>query len=298
MSRRRKTAWFIITLCATTGIASQAQTFANLVTFDITNGAYPYGTLVQGLDGNMYGITAEGGRQRCNGGCGTIFNVTPEGALTIVHPFVGTDGAYPVTGLVMAASGNFYGSTFGKSPQASGTEPSYFFELAPNGTLTNLQVGGSSEPLVQDTSDGNFYGTSVIYGGGQGYGTIFKMTAAGALSTLHSFCQLRIALTAATLRLHSSRATTYSYMAPPRRAATTLRFVGAAAQSSKLDSAARWIGCTLSTGLMARIPNQDLCRPQTATSTEQPFLVGKLTTAPSSKLHPGERSRACTSFVR
>ncbi len=175
----RNVAWFIVTLWAATGIASQAQTFTNLVTFDITNGAYPYGTLVQGLDGNMYGITAEGGRQRCSGGCGTIFSVTPEGTLTTVHGFVGTDGANPVTGLVMAASGNFYGSTFGRAPQGSvnGTEPSYFFELTPEGTLTNLQVGGSTEPLVQDTIDANFYGTSFATDGGN-YGTIFKMTAA------------------------------------------------------------------------------------------------------------------------
>ena len=135
-----------------------AQTFTNLVTFDITNGAYPYGTLVEGLDGNMYGITAEGGRQRCSGGCGTIFNVTPGGTLTTVHSFIGTDGAYPVTGLVMAATGSFYGSTFGKSPQVSGTEPSYFFELTPSGILTNLQVGGSMNPWCKTRSTGTSMG--------------------------------------------------------------------------------------------------------------------------------------------
>lgn len=167
-----------------------AQTFTNLVTFDITNGAYPYGTLVEGLDGNMYGITAEGGRQRCSGGCGTIFNVTPGGTLTTVHSFIGTDGAYPVTGLVMAATGSFYGSTFGKSPQVSGTEPSYFFELTPSGILTNLQVGGSTEPLVQDTIDGNFYGISPPLSGTE-LGTIFRMTTDGTLTTLHSFCQIK-----------------------------------------------------------------------------------------------------------
>jgi uncharacterized repeat protein (TIGR03803 family) len=180
-----KTAWLIFMLWAATGIASQAQTFTNLVTFDITNGAYPYGALVQGLDGNMYGITAEGGRQRCSGGCGTIFNVTPEGTLTTVHSFVGTDGAYPVAGLVMAATGSFYGSTYGNSPQVSGTEPSYFFELTPEGTLTNLRAGLSTEPLVQDTIDGNFYGTSVLEG------AVFKMTPAGSLSYVHDFCLLK-----------------------------------------------------------------------------------------------------------
>jgi uncharacterized repeat protein (TIGR03803 family) len=187
-----KTACFIVALWAVSGLASQGQTFTTLVTFDITNGAYPYGTLVQGLDGNMYGTTAEGGKQRCSGGCGTIFKVTPEGTLTTVHSFIGTDGANPVTGLVMAATGNFYGSTFGKAPQGSvtGTEPSYFFEFTPDGTLANLQVGGSREALVQDTIDGNFYGTNVI-GSGPGFGIVFKMTAAGTLTTLHNFCQVK-----------------------------------------------------------------------------------------------------------
>jgi uncharacterized repeat protein (TIGR03803 family) len=190
----RLTAWnttcIILLICVAAPIFSSAQTFTNLVTFDITNGAYPYGTLVQGLDGTFYGITSEGGRQRCSGGCGTVFKVTPDGVLTIVHSFVGTDGGYPVTGLVMAASGNFYGSTFGRS-QASGTEPSYFFEITPAGTLTNLQAGGSTEPLVQDTIDGNFYGTSLLNGLAPGTGMIFRMTATGTLTTLHDFCQLK-----------------------------------------------------------------------------------------------------------
>jgi hypothetical protein len=50
---------FIVMLWAAAGIAAQAQTFTTLATFDITNGAYPYGTLVQGLDGNFYGTTVD-----------------------------------------------------------------------------------------------------------------------------------------------------------------------------------------------------------------------------------------------
>ena len=71
MNRGWKTACLIVALWAATGIASQAQTFTNLATFDITNGAYPYGVLVQGLDGDFYGTTRQGGRQLCIGGCGT-----------------------------------------------------------------------------------------------------------------------------------------------------------------------------------------------------------------------------------
>src|SRR5271167_281288 len=42
--------------------------------------------------------------------------------------------------------------------------------------------------LVQAT-DGNFYGTTAA-GGTNGWGTVFKITAAGSLTTLHSFDDL------------------------------------------------------------------------------------------------------------
>jgi uncharacterized repeat protein (TIGR03803 family) len=174
-----KAACFIFALWAVTGIASQAQTFTNLVTFDITNGAYPYGTLVQGLDGNFYGTTAEGnGRNQCAGGCGTVFKIT-EGELSTVHSFTGTDGAYPVGGLVLATNGNFYGSTSGP-----------FFEITSAGVLTDFHGGGSLAALVQDTVDGNFYGTTGSVGGDIG-GAVFAMTPSGVVTILHSFCQIK-----------------------------------------------------------------------------------------------------------
>lgn len=127
MSRGCKTICFMVALWAATGIASQAQTFTNLVTFDVTNGAYPSSALVQGLDGNFYGTTWEGnGRNQCSGGCGEVFKITPAGALTILHSFSKTDGGYPVAGLVLATSGNFYGSTNGSSLGDSSV-PSFLF---------------------------------------------------------------------------------------------------------------------------------------------------------------------------
>jgi hypothetical protein len=65
-----------------TAIASHAQTFTTLVNFHGTNGQWPwFMSLVQGLDGNLYGTTADGGAKSvyCYSGCGTIFNITPSG---------------------------------------------------------------------------------------------------------------------------------------------------------------------------------------------------------------------------
>ena len=60
-----------------------------------TDGANPLG-LVRANDGNFYGVTAAGGTNSCPyGGCGTIFKLTPSGALTTLHNFDGTDGDSP-----------------------------------------------------------------------------------------------------------------------------------------------------------------------------------------------------------
>lgn len=189
--RMRKTPCLILFAVVAAAISSHAQTFTTLAAFDITNGAYPYGTLVQGLDGNFYGTTAEGGRQKCVGGCGTVFKITPEGALSTLHSFIGTDGGYPVAGLVLATNGNFYGSTNGTSPQATNSSANgYYYEIAPGGALTNLQGGGSLVPLMQDTVDGRFYGTTGHLGGPYG-GTVFALTTGGAMTLLHTFCQIK-----------------------------------------------------------------------------------------------------------
>jgi uncharacterized repeat protein (TIGR03803 family) len=169
----------ILLLSLTAAIPSSAQTFTTLKVFNVTDGALPQGTLVQGLDGNFYGTTVQGGRQAiCDGGCGTVFKITPEGTLTSLYKFFGTEGSYPYAGLVLATNGNFYGAAAGGSKYG-------MFEITPDGTLTMLNstfaFGAALEDtsLVQDTITGNFYGTN---------GNIFEMTPDGDVTILHNFC--------------------------------------------------------------------------------------------------------------
>jgi uncharacterized repeat protein (TIGR03803 family) len=68
-------------LCAAAVVSSSAQTFTTLATFDTTDGAYPGAALVQGLDGNFYGTTSNGGSTICYEGCGTVFKITSDGTL-------------------------------------------------------------------------------------------------------------------------------------------------------------------------------------------------------------------------
>lgn len=152
-----------------------------------TDGAYPFAPPVEGNDGNFYGTTVNGGNTiKCNSGCGTIYKITPAGALTTLHQFAITDGYGPYAPLVLGTDGNFYGTTlFGTSANAG-----VVFRITPAGKFTVLfnfdNTHGESpySGLVQG-NDWSFYGTT-IYGGTKGGGVVFKITPAGKLTVLHN----------------------------------------------------------------------------------------------------------------
>jgi uncharacterized repeat protein (TIGR03803 family) len=77
-----------------------------------TDGAYPYAGLLFDQKGNLYGTTSAGGAPRY---AGVVFKLTPEGEETVLYSFCWhincTDGAAPLTGLVLDRKGNLYGTT-------------------------------------------------------------------------------------------------------------------------------------------------------------------------------------------
>ena len=158
------------------------------------DGERPAAGLVLGTDGNFYGTTLFGGGfGNCSStGCGTVFKISPAGNLTTLHDFPsqpnGADGFQPVAGLVQDG-GNFYGTT------GVGWDGS-FFKITSSGTFTTLHDFYPPEGIWPGDgpalgTDGNFYGAT--QGGGtslncnDGCGTVYKITPAGKLSTLHSF---------------------------------------------------------------------------------------------------------------
>jgi uncharacterized repeat protein (TIGR03803 family) len=178
------------------------------------DGAEPEVVLVEGTDGNFYGTTDGGGVYTCHRqGCGTVFKITPGGALTTLYSFCSesacADGDFPQTALVQASDGNFYGTTAGGGtggPCLIGFGPGCgtVFKITPSGTLTTLYSfcsesdcadGQFPHGLIQAT-DGNLYGTTeeggantcVIGSKNYGCGTIFRITPTGTLTTLYSFC--------------------------------------------------------------------------------------------------------------
>jgi len=167
---------------------ADAQTLSVLYNFGSNNGdpeiPQAPGIIVQGLDGNLYTTSPIGGTNNL----GTVFTITPAGSLSVLYNFDGVHGSLPYGGLTLGTDGNFYGTTY-----ASNTGGGTIFQFSPPATPTVLYQfsgappdGGSPyAPPIQGT-DGNLYGTA-IYGGSKGLGSVYKLTPAGTLTTLHSF---------------------------------------------------------------------------------------------------------------
>lgn len=165
------------------------------------DGALPSGTLLQGADGNLYG-TAGGVYTG-----GTFFKITTQGAMTTLYLFCSqlncTDGEYPRS-VIRGSDGNYYGTTYAGGTSSNCTAEGSIgcgtvFKITPQGVLTTLHNFSSADGCYPEAglvlgADGNFYGTTSA-GGAHGYcgaypsgGTVFKITPAGTLTTLYSFC--------------------------------------------------------------------------------------------------------------
>ncbi len=181
-------------------------------------GANPLSELVQASDGNFYGTTPYGGKGQCPNtsdggytGCGTIFRMTPAGAVTTLYSFpydtatqTAPYGAYPNAGLIQAKDGYLYGvaQQGGGGAYCNGPGCGTVFRISLAGAFTLLhKFCGGSQPagcpnveggrpvghLVQ-APNGVLYGTTQE-GGIENQGTVFSITVHGAFQTLHLFQQ-------------------------------------------------------------------------------------------------------------
>jgi len=183
----------VLTLLIVTMAASaatlRAQTYTDLYNLgsnsgDPTDPAW-MGLFAQGRDGNLYSTTATGGTINC----GTVFQLTPAGKLTVLYSFMNkNDGCFPNSGLTLGTDGSFYGTTSAGGSTGAGT----IFKITSNGTFTLLHTfNGTTEgveanvPPIQGP-DGNFYGTTSD-GGLEVFGTVYKMTPAGNLTVIYTF---------------------------------------------------------------------------------------------------------------
>jgi uncharacterized repeat protein (TIGR03803 family) len=171
-----------------------------------TTGSNPAGGLLPDINGDFYGADCAGGDIAAVSTCaittgyGAIFKITASGAYSTVHVFEGADGAAPAGSLVRGADGNFYGTTLaGGAYDPSGQElhNGTVFRITPEGAFTTLYSFSGPDGCEPDRlvmgPDGDLYGTtrcggtSYVMPDDTGAGTVYKISPAGKLTTLHNF---------------------------------------------------------------------------------------------------------------
>ncbi|HEX8817618.1 MAG TPA: choice-of-anchor tandem repeat GloVer-containing protein [Terriglobales bacterium] len=152
------------------------------------DGAFPqFGRLLMDQKGNLYGTTEQGGTH----GGGTVYKLTPDGKLIVLHSFAGGagDGCAPYGTPAMDNAGNLYGTTNYCGASGEGI----VWKVSPKGAETVLHnfTGGVSDgayPFAGVTLDSNrnIYGVTGD-GGANGLGVVYELDKKGKLSVLHTF---------------------------------------------------------------------------------------------------------------
>ncbi|WP_158267521.1 choice-of-anchor tandem repeat GloVer-containing protein [Adhaeribacter arboris] len=96
------------------------------------DGGQPLGSLLQATDGNLYGMTENGGKNNR----GTIFKINSAGDFTILQNFdVTSTGFNSMGSLVQGGDGSFYGLNFRGGKYGAGT----IFKMISSGDITVLR---------------------------------------------------------------------------------------------------------------------------------------------------------------
>lgn len=142
-------------------------------------GSDPNGNVVFDAAGNIYGTTYYGGADEL----GTVWELTNVGGTwteSVLYSFAGSDGSHPLSGVVVDAAGNVYGTTNSGGPNNWGE----VYELTHSGSGWALQIlhafqnqddGRSPYGGLAFDGAGNLYGSAGNNGQGFG-GTIFQLS--------------------------------------------------------------------------------------------------------------------------
>jgi len=184
------TCGILIVVALLVGTYASAQTLTTLYSFGSQprDGVDPQAGIVFDKVGNLYGITSVGAISGTNG---ILFQLSPPATKgnpwteSILHKFRGTpDGKIPECRVVMMASGNLFGTTWGGGSNNLGTA---FVSVPPavsGGAWTEKPIysfGSSADDGVNPNAGllagrQAFYG--VTFGGGKsGRGTVFQLTS-------------------------------------------------------------------------------------------------------------------------
>ncbi len=223
------------------GTIFRADSSGNLTTLHVFfgfngDGYNPNGKLLEASDGNLYGVTQQGGI-----GYGTAFRIDPEGNLTTLHHFeAGDEGAQPKGPLVEGPGGLLYGTTpFGGPFGGEGT----IFRISFGGvfeTIHNFEGPEGQYPTAGLVfgPDGNLWGTAG--GGGLGFGTVFRSDLAGTVVTGFPFTDPNLGSPSAELLVGTDDnlyGTTFAsvFRATTDGTLTTLHFFGVGPEGYNLQ---------------------------------------------------------------
>lgn len=165
---------------------TKAGAFSVLKKLDLSANGFPNSGLTVGADGALYGTTQNGGQSRT----GSIYRFTTSGSFSLFASLGAgtTDLQWPTGAVVQAADGSFYGMARNGGAYGAGG----IFKIDKQGAVTTVRSlfygpdGANPQSALIQATDGNFYGTT-YRGGAFNWGTIFRMTPSGAVTTLHVF---------------------------------------------------------------------------------------------------------------
>jgi uncharacterized repeat protein (TIGR03803 family) len=177
--------------------AQATPTLTTLYSFQgAPDGADPYGSVVIGSGGVLYGTTSLGGNSAaCRAGCGTVFSLTPPASAggvwseAVLLDFMGGNGVTPPGNVAIGAGGVLYGVTLGALGRgcqgaACGTVFSLTPPASPGGAWTQTELhkfagapadGQNPYAGVVIDSNGVLYGTTAT-GGNANAGTVYSLT--------------------------------------------------------------------------------------------------------------------------
>lgn len=152
------------------------------------DGTRPGKDLLAPGDGALYGVTEGGGAY----GYGTVFQLSPDGALATLHAFAGPgegDGAAPLAAPALGRDGDFYGTTELGGSHGFGTV--YRLDRRGHASVLHDFTGSTDDGRAPYGAlllarDGHFYGTTAL-GGAYERGVLFEISPQGTFAVVHSF---------------------------------------------------------------------------------------------------------------